>query len=58
MGRSMSTETLSMHNFSKGTDSIVVNHDYCKMDQTRNKNAPKHAHANPFDWKICPFVAI
>ena len=37
---------------------MVINYDNSKMDQTGDKTSLKNVHANPFDWKICPFVAI
>ena len=37
---------------------MVINHDNAKIDRTRDKTAVKNVYANPFDWKICLFVAI
>ena len=54
----MNIDTLSLQNFTMATDSMVINYDNTKMDQTGDKTTPKNAHANPFDFKICPFVAL
>ena len=58
MAQGTNIDALSTRNFTKGTDSMVINYDNSKMDQTRDKTALKNVHANPFDCKICPFVDI
>ena len=37
---------------------MVTIYDYSKTDQTGNKSTPRNVHANPFDCKTCPSVAI
>ena len=49
MARSINIDTLSLRNFTKGTDSMVINYDNLKMDQTGDKNTPKNMCTNPFD---------
>ena len=58
MARSTNIDALSLRNFTVATDSMVMNHDNTKMDQTGDKTTPENVCANPFDFKICPFVAI
>ena len=58
MARSMNIDALSMRNFTKGIDYMVLQYDNSKMDQTVDKTASKNFYANPFNWKIYPFVDL
>ena len=58
MARSINVDTLTIQNFSMGTDSMIVQYDDTKTDKKGEKTTPKNIYANPFDFKICPFVAL
>ena len=58
MARSASIDCLAFHNFSLGTDSIVIKYDETKADKAGEKLSEKNVYANPLDWTMCPWLAL
>jgi hypothetical protein len=58
MARSASVDCLAFHNFSVGTDSIVIKYDETKADKTGEKLSEKNVYANPLEWTMCTWLAL
>ena len=58
LGRSISIDPLSLHNFSPGGDSIKVTYDQSKKDKEGRRVTPKNVYANPFDPRISVHFAL
>jgi hypothetical protein len=58
MARSASIDCLGFHNFSLGTDSLVVKYDDSKADKAGEKLSEKNLYANPLDWTMCPWLGL
>lgn len=58
MARSASIDCLALHNFSLGTDSIVIKYDETKADKAGEKLSEKNVYANPLDWTMCTWLAL
>ena len=58
MGRSASVDTLGLHNFKLGTDSIVITYDRSKSDMGGERVHPKNCYANPYNPYLCSFLAL
>ena len=58
MARSASIDCLGFHNFSLGTDSLVVKYDDSKADKAGEKLSEKNLYANPIDWTMCPWLGL
>ena len=58
MARSISIDTLALHNISLGDDNITMMHDSTKADKEGENWVPKHVYSNPKDPLICPNLAL
>ena len=58
MARSEKIDDLTFGQFKVGKDSIVIEYDDSKADQTGEKTTPKNCYPNPFDCRICMFTAL
>ena len=58
MGRSASVDTLGLHNFKLGTDSIVITYDRSKSDMGGERVHPKNCYANLYYPYLCSFLAL
>ncbi|TXT28995.1 MAG: hypothetical protein FD136_1915 [Chitinophagaceae bacterium] len=47
-----------MHHFTWDNDSLVVQFDKQKGDQTGESVTPKHVYANPHEPSICPLLSL
>ena len=58
MARSINIGMLTFQCFSVGIDSIVINFDSTKADQTGEKTTPKNCYANPTNFLVCMTTAL
>lgn len=58
MARSASIDSLAMHNFKVGPDSIVGKYDTSKADQAGDRLSEKNLYANPHDWTMCVWTGL